>query len=151
RSRFDGPVALADATVEVAAPHGPTLYPGEANFSWAFFSAAATFYRTRFSGVAYFWRTVFAADVTFEEAKFDGGVLFSGAEHEVCVAPEDLPDPGLFGRLRAAGLLHPDRETTPSRYAQFLGIKSPEQLARRLGELGLDRRAADEVVGVWKS
>ncbi|HYN97632.1 MAG TPA: pentapeptide repeat-containing protein [Pilimelia sp.] len=153
RSRFAGPARFDNCVVRPAeedgGAEGPAALPGETNFSWTDFAAAADFYRMQCHGPAWFWRPAFRGDTSLSEMHFAGSFRFFGGEHEVCVARRELTDPALFDRLLAVGVLDPDPETALARFGVLRRDRTARQLAARLAGHGLTAAEVAEVVALW--
>lgn len=156
RSRFAKSATFANCVVMPLEEKGspgddtsPYLLPGEANFSWTQFSSTANFYRMRFKGPAWFVRPLFQGDTSFEESKFGASVVFYGATHEICLGKRDI-NPAVFDKLLETGILVPDPETEPARYAHFDAIKTKKDLSTLLHDCGLNDGDVQQLLRIWE-
>lgn len=128
------------------------IWPGELNFSWAWFHGMAQFERCYLEGPVYFWRTRFLDACSFDETSFGLDATFMGMPSEVCLAREELGW-DFFQRLQDLGLiLYDDEEVSvvDGRNCPMFGtladVKSIQELHQRMEALGLlpDERQALE-------
>lgn len=110
RARFHGEATFFQTVVSPGKEPGTGfVFPGETNFSWAWFWGKASFERMWFQGPAYFWRTRFFDSCSFNECCFSADAAFMGKVSEVCLEREVI-GPDLFARLERAGVLRPGTE-----------------------------------------
>lgn len=110
RARFKGDTTFFQTVVSPGGEQGTGfVFPGETNFSWAWFWGKASFERMWFQGPAYFWRTRFFENCSFNECCFFQDAAFMGKVSEVCLTRDEI-GADFFTRLESAGLLRPGTE-----------------------------------------
>jgi hypothetical protein len=122
------------------------VWPGEANFSWAWFHGPAQFERCEFNGPAYFWRTRFLQACSFDEASFEADATFMGMPSEVCLSRTELGWAN-FQRLEDLGLIRRDDEEVAiidgqerAMFGQLAGVHSVQELHQRMDAVDLAPR-----------
>ena len=124
-------------------PNRGFVYPGEANFSWSWFYAPASFECARFDGPVYFWRTRFFDNCNFNGCSFARDGTFMGKVSEICIWRDEIGR-DFFNRLDSAGLLrlgHEEYEQIGGRdlptTAQLRNVESLQELETRMKKTGL--------------
>jgi uncharacterized protein YjbI with pentapeptide repeats len=166
RARFRGPADFLNLVVDTAkdAPRG-RIFPGEANFSWAWFTGKATFTRAHFHGPVYFWRTLFGSDTLFDSTLFEGKAVFNGTRTEVQLSRHEFSNPALLDELAGRGLLRHDpeeqivvkdqegKDQKLTVFFEFAGVSSDRELADKLAALAgvqVSPRERAELERVWE-
>ena len=133
------------------------VFPGELNFSWAWFQGPVNFGRCHMNGPVYFWRTRFFDSCSFDEASFAGGATFMGGVSEISLARDELPH-GFFDRLDQAGMLRHDHEEewimedgrTLTRFAQLRDVNSEQQLQERMQATDLSPAERERLLAEYR-
>jgi len=156
RARFHGDATFFQTVVSPGGEEGTGfVFPGETNFSWAWFWGKASFERTLFQGPAYFWRTRFFDDCSFNDCCFSQDAAFMGKVSEVCLA-RDVMGWDLFARLESAGLLRPgteeyviiDGRKVPA--TGHLNVNSLQELQIATGQAGLSEAEQNRVAWLFQ-
>jgi hypothetical protein len=156
RARFQKEATFRQMIVSPSAGRDRSfVFPGETNFSWAWFQSQARFERCRFEGPVYFWRTRFFGLCAFDETSFEQDATFMGLPCEVSLCRNELGW-SLFSRLEDLGLIQRDDEEVAvvdgrelAIFGQLANVPSHQELAQRMAAVGLSAPEQARLMGAY--